>query len=349
MTDSDTGTPHDGTSAARAWADIIGVRELTIEERQRFGDWLRGADHEGEFLIALEIRLGLAQMPESEREALRREAAGPIAPPRYLPKSAPSYLPKKPWSMPRLAAAAAVVLLGVVAVWRVLFAPPHYSTGTGERTATFLADGSRAELSSETDLEWLGGTCDRRVRLNRGEALFEVHSDPHCPFRVFLGRDAIEVLGTQFDVYRHRDGGEQVSVLEGRVRIHGVAAGGGQPWQLDVGAGQEAIWSNGGPASVRPFNSDATTAWREDRLEFYREPLARVVEQLQRYITIPIRIADPRLLTVLVNANLRVDERHIRASVLWLGELPAVQVHDDGHAFTLTYRAQAPSTGGQSQ
>ena len=322
-------TPGDDVfAAACAWVDIVGEREFTDEEHQRFVDWLQDADHASEFVLALEIRFRLAQVPETLREALRRRIAAPVAAEaRYLPKRTVS-----PW---RPALAAAVALLGVGTILWVLHHRPHYSTGTGERSATLLADGSRAELSPETDLEWLGGTCDRRVRLNRGEALFEVHSDPHCPFQVLLGRVAIEVLGTRFDVYRHRDG-EQVSVLEGRVRIHGVAAGTDKPWQLDVGAGQQAIWGAGLP-SIRSFNSAAATAWREDRLEFYGEPLARVVEELQRYTSIPIKIADPRLLTIPVSADFEVDERHIHSAVLMLGEILPLQVRDDGKSFTLTY------------
>ena len=342
MIDSDciesSRTSDDVICAARAWADIAGERELTAEEQQRLVEWLQDADHEREFLIALEIRFRLAQVPESQRETLRRRTAAPAA-------AEPRYLPKRTGSIWRPAVAAAVALLGVGAVLRGLSHRPHYSTGTGERTATFLADGSRVELSSETDLEWLGvGACDRRVRLNRGEALFEVHVDPRCPFQVLLDRVAIEVLGTRFDVYLHSNGAEQVSVLEGRVRIHGFAAGTGQPWQLDVGAGQQAIWGDR-PPSIRPFNNAATTAWREDHLEFHGEPLAQVVEELQRYTSIPIRIVDPRLLNVPITALLPVDERHIRASVQWLGEVPPIQVQDDGKSFTLTYRDGAPHLG----
>ena len=325
-------TPGDDViAAARAWADIVGEREFTDEEHQCFVDWVQDADHARELGLALEIRFRLAQVPESLREALRRRIAAPVAPEH------PRYLSKRTGPIWRPAVAAAVALLAVGAILAVLSHRPHYSTGTGERSATFLADGSRVELSAETDLEWLGGTCDRRVRLNRGEALFEVHSDPRCPFQVLVDRVAIEVLGTRFDVVLHRDGPEQVSVLEGRVRVHGLTAN--QPWQLDVGAGQQAVWGDG-PPSIRPFQSAATTAW-QDRRHFEGVPLAQVVEELQRHTSIPIRIADPRLLTVPINADLQVDERHIRASVLWLGELPPIQVRDDGQSFTLTYRAQA--------
>jgi len=338
MTSSDrskpTGTSEDVVSAARAWAERIAERDLTASERQRFEQWLRDPNHEMEFFAEFEIRFRLQQIPESERAVLRSEAAPPPTAPRYLPE-------RRLWTRPRWVAAAAVVILGVGAVWVGLLSRPHYVTGVGEKLSTVLADGTRVELDAETDLQWLGvGRCDRRVRLFRGEALFNVRRDSRCPFHVLVGHgSSIEVLGTEFDVYQHHNGEQRVTVLEGRVRIHGLpVATGSSPWQVDLGAGQQSTWSTGLPSTRTLEDPSKVTAWREDRLDFADQPLTEVIEDLQRHTSIPIRIADPRLQSIHVTGELQVDEIHIRASVLRLAQRPDIEVKDDGHALVLTYR-----------
>jgi transmembrane sensor len=212
-------------------------------------------------------------------------------------------------------------------------------TGIGEKLATHLADGTRVELSSQTELQSFGaGQCDRRVRLVRGEALFSIHGDPRCPFWLFVGRGSIEVLGTAFDIHQDSNGEERISVLEGRVRLHGPS--GTPPWQVDLGAGQQALWSTGPPRIRTLDDTSKAIAWREDRLDFDDQPVAQVVEELQRYTSIPIRIADPRLLQTHVTGGVQVDEAHIRASVLWLGQHPGIEVKDNGDSLVLSYRAQ---------
>jgi transmembrane sensor len=199
------------------------------------------------------------------------------------------------------------------------------------------------ELNSQTELQWLGvGRCDRRVRLLRGEAQFEVKSDARCRFQVIVDRGAIEVLGTRFNVYQHGDGNEQVSVLDGRVRIRGVPQAGSPAWEMELSAGQQATWGQG-PPSTRALDAGKTMAWLQDRLEFDNEPLAQVVDELRRYTSLPITIADPRLLPIHVTGQLRIDSQHIHDSVLRLQERPEIQVHDDGQSFTLSYRPQIPT------
>jgi transmembrane sensor len=155
---------------------------------------------------------------------------------------------------------------------------------------------------------------------------------------VFVGRGSIEVLGTEFDVHQDGEGEERVSVLEGRVRLRGPS--GTPTWQVDLGAGQQAIWSTGPPRTRTLDDTSKVIAWREDRLNFDDQPLAQVVEELQRNTSIPIRIADPRLLSIHLTGELRVDEPHIRASVQWLGQRPGIEVKDNGNSLILTYRAQ---------
>lgn len=333
-----TDTLVDAVAAARAWSDLIAERDLTASEHQRFVEWLGDGDHELEFFTEFNIRFSLREARQSEHQAPHAMAAHPI-PPRYITE-------QRLWTRPRLALAAAVALLGIGIAWIGLPRHSHYSTGMGEKLTANLADGTRVDLNAQTELEWLGARkCDRRVRLAHGEALFNVQRDPHCPFHVLVGHDSIEVLGTEFDVYQRHNGDLRVSVLEGRVRIHGIPVDAASPpWQIELVAGQQATWSTGLPSTRKLDDASKAIAWREDRLDFDDQPLEQVVEELQRYTSIPIRIMDPRLVTIHVTGELSVDQPHIRASVLRLAQRPEIQVDDRGNSLRLTYREQAPAT-----
>lgn len=316
---------------AHAWAKLIGERDLTEVERKCFEAWLDDPKHEMAFVAAANLVFRLTEVPEKHREGRFLEAAASDHP-RYLPKG-------RGWGVHIGVSAAAVVLAAVGVAWIVRSERhPHYSTQIAEQRTLNLPDGSRVELNTQTDLEWLGTRpCDRRIKLIRGEALFDVHVDPHCPFQVLVGRGGIEVLGTRFDVYQHKNGDDQVSVLEGRVRIHGLVMADGAPlWQMELAAGQEAVWNQGSP-TIHTRDVDKLASWRNNQVDFSDQSLAEVVDELQRYSPIPLRIGDSRLLKIHVTGELQVSD--IRAAVTRLAARPEMQVVDDGKSLTLKYRA----------
>jgi len=324
-----SGTSHTVICAARDWAERLEERDLTASERVKFNHWLGKPKHERAFATETTLRSRFREIPESARRELRSEVAALTAC-RRLPTG--WHL----WTRLSWAAATVCVLLAVSALW-IALSDSHYATGVGQKLVMYLADGTHVELGPQTDLTWLGSNrCDRRVRLVRGETLFSVHDNPQCPFRVFVGRGMIEVLGTQFDVHQDSTGEARVSVVEGRIRLRSPS--GTPQWQVDLDAGEQAIWNVGPPRTRKVTDTSRATAWRDDRLDFDDQPLAQVVEDLQRYTPIPIRIADRRLLSTHVTGELQVDQPHIRASVLWLGQWPGIVIEDNGRSLVLNHR-----------
>ena len=340
MSNSDTskpnGIPDEVKMTAGAWVALFAQRQMTAQEQRAFAAWLRDANHEKELIQTLEIPYQLQSIPESQREALRARSA-PTSSARYIPE-------RHLWARPRLAIAATVLpLLAGGVIWMALSRHPQYSTGVGEKFSAVLPDGTHVELNSRTSLEWIGGRCHRQARLIRGEAWFEVHADPRCPFEVVVGRETVEVLGTRFDIYRQRSS-DQVSVLDGRILVHGPPALAGRPsWQLDLVAGQQATWSGDSPPTTQKLEQvSKSTSWREGWLDFDNVPLAKVVEELQRYTSTPIQfdVNDQRLQTIHVTADLPNDPKHIHEFVLRLAERPEILVVDDGRSLTLRSRPQ---------
>ena len=95
-----------------------------------------------------------------------------------------------------------------------------YSTGIGERSTITLSD--RSVISLNTDSRVLVDFTEdapiRRVELLKGQAHFEVKSDPR-PFEVFAGDRRILALGTSFDIKLDTNTGLMITLVEGHLAI----------------------------------------------------------------------------------------------------------------------------------
>lgn len=100
-----------------------------------------------------------------------------------------------------------------------------YSSGEQVRQVT-LADRSQLTLDAGSALAVDFDHGERRVRLLRGAAFFEV-THTGQPFLVEASGGEVRVLGTQFEV-REQGAGAQVTVRSGRVAV--TAAEGQQAW-----------------------------------------------------------------------------------------------------------------------
>lgn len=152
-------------------------------------------------------------------------------------------------------------------------------TGTAETSRMLLADGSIVRLAPDSALavEIAGG--ERRVRLLRGTAFFEVHPDPDRPFRVATESLEATVLGTAFEVAT-ADRSTRVAVQEGSVRVDGPALL--PPVTERLGAGDTLRVSTGGVVRGR-LPADQVAAWRDGLLLANDRSVAEVVDDLRPY------------------------------------------------------------------
>jgi transmembrane sensor len=151
-------------------------------------------------------------------------------------------------------------------------------TAVGEIRRLQLEDGSVVTLNTNTALKVAYGPEGRAVRLDRGEAFFEVAHDPSRPFVVDSPAGSARVLGTAFDV-RLAANRARVDVVRGAVGVSDARGGG----RAVLRAGQGA-WLEGRAVRTEALGDVATTAtWRQGRLVFYRRPLSEVVAEIGRY------------------------------------------------------------------
>ena len=244
-----------------------------------------------------------------------------------------------------LAAASAALMVaaasaGMLWLWTAGYLPRTYQTGVGQMHSVVLPDGSVAYLNTNTELRWVGSPDNRRVRLLRGEAFFEVVHDPTRPFRILLAHSEVEVLGTRFDVYRKRNGEVLVTVVSGTVSVEGLGAGtGDQPsWMRRLTANEQIEYSPVGLlADVHPASALSAIRWRQGIIETHGEPLSKFVSDLSRYTAQRIVIADPRAAQMQIGGAFSV--RHVDATLERIARIePLTVTHQDGQLI-LGYRS----------
>lgn len=176
------------------------------------------------------------------------------------------------------------------------------ATSPLQRQTIALADGTRADLNARTSLK-VDFTAARRrvVRLEHGEALFNVAKDPARPFIVETPGGSVRVTGTVFNVRSEAPGRLEVTVLEGRVEVLPQAGSAAAPEPLRLQQCDQVTLEAGSLAfrRVRPEMVAAVTAWREGWVVFDAAPLREVLGRFAsfhgRAITVAPEVAEERL------------------------------------------------------
>lgn len=179
-------------------------------------------------------------------------------------------------------AVAGVLLAGLLAAMLWLQRPHLFQdmaadhvAARGQPLSVTLADGSTVLLDADSALAQADSPAQRRVRLLRGGAYFEVRPGSR-PFVVETPEGEIRVLGTGFDVQLTEDAA-QVTLAHGRVQVSG--AGG----TATLVPGQTVRLGAGGIGPVQPASLDSALAWRDGRYVFYDARLGDVIGQIARY------------------------------------------------------------------
>lgn len=185
-----------------------------------------------------------------------------------------------------------------------------YATAVGERSIVSLPDGSVATLDTNTELRVAYAPGERGVRLLRGQALFEVAKNRQRPFNVYAAGRRITAVGTKFDV--HIEGGSvRVALLEGVVRVTSPPEGhshGALPQTVTLAAGEVLDARPGVPVRVAVADTERLTSWQSGVLVFQDEPLGQAVDNMNRYSTRHLSLADPKLAALRLNGVFKTGD-----------------------------------------
>lgn len=216
---------------------------------------------------------------------------------------------------------AAVAVIGIFAVQNLqpvsrdqdsiavasVYKPALYVTDVGETRTHTLSDGSVVTLNTNSKIEVEFHEDQRRVRLFKGEAAFDIAHESKRPFFVQAGNGLVRAIGTAFTVRLENDSIEVV-ISEGSVEISEV-----EPIPLTqtkksaevsaistygiLKAGHKAK-IEGDQYSTASLSSDkmaSKLSWKSGYLSFSGEPLEQVIREVGRYTNDLIIIDDPAL------------------------------------------------------
>lgn len=334
------------SAEAARWTARLNAEDFTEIERRAFVRWiLADPRHEKEFRACLAV----SQMI---RKVLTDNAARTVHETPVATRGAPSSTRarRRKWAVGL--AAAAVLVMAVLAgrLWTQTAAATKnlYVTATGETRTIAFADGSTVQLNTRTRLQWIDVAHARRIDLLEGEAYFDVRRDASRPFYVRVEGGEIQVLGTRFNVYRKVNGQVIVSVADGAVNVRQHTDANGAPalWQQELRANQQMTFSSTGWLSgVRSVDTRNIVRWREGELKLENEPLADVIEELKRYTSRRIVIADPRLAPIGIGGAFSIH--NTRSALDLIARAAPMTVKETRDAFVLSYRQKAPQRTGE--
>lgn len=189
------------------------------------------------------------------------------------------------------ASVAAIIAVTVVPA----FLSNDYSTSVGEQRNITLADGSRIMLDADTALKLEFTESERRLRLVRGRAFFDVAKDKSRAFIVEAFGGSVTALGTRFTVHLW-DEDVTVSVEESAVAV--IAP---NKESVDVSEKHTVSYDENNLTQVTVDNKGAGADWRNGKLLFEDQPLRQVVADINRYRSGVIYITDDTLFELRVS------------------------------------------------
>lgn len=319
---------------ATGWFARLRSREISPAERARFRRWLEADPRNREDfrrreelwqLLGAVVRDG--RLAEETRQAVSRPPPG---------RSARARLGR--WS----AVAAGLALASISGWWSVELAGVRdVQTAVGEQQRVVLPDGSHITVNTASRLRIDYRFGRRRIRLEQGEALFDVAHDAAHPFVVQTAQALVTALGTEFAVEQSAQGIE-VNVLEGRVRAEAPRAGERSSPSIVLAVGQAGLlsprdreWTQGRADSAR------IRAWQAERLEFQGAALEAVVAEFNRYSNMQLVLEDRRLAPLQVSGVFRIG--HTASLVRALVEVYPIQAYWESNRVVLRY-APRPGT-----
>lgn len=192
-----------------------------------------------------------------------------------------------------------------------------YQTAIGERLTVRLSDGSVAALNTASRLRVAYTAEQRHLVLEAGQALFEVAKGQTRPFVVVAGDRVVTAHGTAFDV-RVESSMVEVALLEGEVTV--VSKKARQIDHITRMAPNDVLVASGVTTSVKKVeDAKQIASWRDGLIIFENERLADAIQEVNRYVTRPIILADKRLESMRVSGAFKTGEVRAFVEALELG------------------------------
>jgi transmembrane sensor len=296
---------------AAHWVWRLDSESATAADQQAFDAWVREDPRHRRAFEELSRVFGSWDGIQAGTPALR---ASDFGTPRDLDRDGVAWLG---W-----AAAAAVLLVlggGILWMWQGN-ETQTLATAVGQQRDVTLADGSVITLNTNSIVETDLTRHERRIRLRKGEAHFQVAHDRSRPFLVRAGDAVVTAVGTEFEVRLRPDEHVDVTVNEGRVEVQAESSGAapdlaGEPARshrtvraLRAGEQLSTASADYSVHEVSPTELSSEMAWREGAIVFDGKPLAEAIAEIERYTDARIVVSNPETAALKVGGRFRTDD-----------------------------------------
>ncbi len=178
-----------------------------------------------------------------------------------------------------------------------------FVTPVGSKQVITLADGSTVTLNTDTAIKVAFSENERRVRLIKGEAYFDVRHLGNQPFIVEAHETETRVVGTQFMVCDTQDE-EKITVIKGLVNVSNTP----QRQSVLLHPDQQVSNTASGLSPVRQLDGSQEAFWLNGRLSFQDVPLGQAVKELARYLPGLVVITDNTLKSYRINGRFNITQ-----------------------------------------
>lgn len=197
-----------------------------------------------------------------------------------------------PWAV----AAGLILALGAAITGWHSYAQTHFATAIGEIRHVPLPDGSSVTLDTGSQIAVSYSRGLRLVRLDRGEALFDVAHDPSRPFVVEAGALRVRAVGTAFLVRRTQRSEAEVTVTRGVVDVWRDSSVPEPSVRLTAGLHTAATSTVLEPIqSLSEGQVAQATAWEEGAIDLEGRTLGEAAAEFNRYNVQRLVVEEPAL------------------------------------------------------
>ncbi|MBE9598673.1 FecR family protein [Pedobacter sp. MC2016-24] len=160
------------------------------------------------------------------------------------------------------------------------------TTPVGGQYQVLLPDHSTVWLNAATSITYattLNKQGKRWVRLESGEAYFEIAKDKAHPFIVSSSGQEVTVLGTHFNINNYsNENAIKTTLLEGSVKIQSSSS----TKVLKPGQ-QSAVTRN--QIKVTPVDTEAVVAWKNGLFVFNEADVPAIMRQISRWYNVEVQ------------------------------------------------------------
>lgn len=211
------------------------------------------------------------------------------------------------------AAVAGFVAIGGISLWisgrnsdeETVYAFTKVSTNEGEKAHVFLPDSTEIFLNSGSSLQYdLNYNMKSRIVLLKGEAYFDVRTNPEKPFMVQTDQMQVTATGTRFNIFSFdNENRVETTLEEGTIN---VLIKGKEP--ITVKSGEQVIYYvNNNKVQVQAVVVDTYTSWMENKMRFNDTPFEEVLRRIGRKYNVKFEISSRELLNLKYTATF-IDE-----------------------------------------